>query len=109
MIASMTVGKDVRCVAALCRGCLGQTAPGGCPDGLRALVFPSCLRGVFALAFVSGGDRASCWPQLHLRLCKRGHLAGGGLPGFGSNLAERGLVWLPDKFVEIIAASFKCY
>lgn len=52
MIASMTVGKDVRCVP----GCLGQTAPGGCLDGLWAPVFPHCLRGVFVLAFVLGED-----------------------------------------------------
>lgn len=56
MIASMTVGKDVRCVVVLCKGCLGQTAPGGCLDGLWAPVFPHCFRGVFVPAFVLGED-----------------------------------------------------
>lgn len=29
VIASMTVGKDVRCVVVLCQGSVGQTTPGG--------------------------------------------------------------------------------
>lgn len=99
VIASMTVGKDVRCVAVLCRACLGQIVPGGCPDGLWAPVFPHCLRWGFHAGFclwqrprellaaaIPPAREGKC-------LCKRGRLAGGDLPGFGSNLAKRGLVW----------------
>ena len=108
MIASMTVGKDVRCVAVLCRRCPGQTVPGGCLDGLRAPVFPRCLRGVFVLAFYLGRGLsellATAIPPATggKRLCKHGRLAGGGLPGFDSNLAKRGLVWPPDKLLGLL-------
>lgn len=43
VIASMTVGKDVRYVAGRCWGCLGQTAPGGCLHSLCAPNFSHCL------------------------------------------------------------------
>lgn len=68
MIASMTVGKDVRYVVVPCQGGLGQTMPEGCPDSLLAPVFRRCLRGVFVLAFISGEDQVNCWPQLYLLL-----------------------------------------
>lgn len=49
----------------------------------------------------SGHSSASCYGRKNC-LCKRGRLASRGLPGFGSNLAERGLVWLSDKLLGLL-------
>lgn len=75
---------------------------------------PVASKGFPCFVCVSGEDRTSSWPQPYPPLrqehvCERGRLAGGGSRGFGSNLAKRGLVWPPDKFVGIIAACFSCY